>query len=104
MFSPHAWGWTVIQPDGSVEEIVFPTRVGVDRTRGIGPGRISPFSPHAWGWTADEIIISTREGVFPTRVGVDRGEASNKSVAQKFSPHAWGWTDQRAAWVSSFGL
>ena len=30
-FSPLAWGWSVIQGDGAVQLIVFPTRVGMVR-------------------------------------------------------------------------
>ena len=91
-FSPHAWGWTVLQrlllPGGRV----FPTRVGMDRrgyssptlprrfphTRGDGPFAegASPdepaFSPHAWGWTAGVLRGDLNQDVFPTRVGMDR--------------------------------
>ena len=91
-FSPHAWGWTDDRRGRAVGRLVFPTRVGVDRsimppaitaagfphTRGGGPiewtfapGR-SPFSPHAWGWTAATRKTTRTRTVFPTRVGVDR--------------------------------
>ena len=32
-FSPHAWGWTVFYVEYGFEQEVFPTRVGMDRTR-----------------------------------------------------------------------
>ncbi len=30
-FSPHAWGWTVLLLQVDFRQLVFPTRVGVDR-------------------------------------------------------------------------
>ena len=108
-FSPHAWGWTFSLASSMCLSIVFPTRVGVDRstpsrftatprfphTRGGGPnvGRTAPksgtFSPHAWGWTFARggnclILI-----VFPTRVGVDRNPGAKSEPNCSF-PHTRG--------------
>ena len=77
-YSPHAWGWTEILNRTVDRDIVFPTRVGMDRvpeyvitrpqgiphTRGDGPQirvlsfLILEYSPHAWGWTVHNWIIS----------------------------------------------
>ena len=110
--SPHAWGWTVADRKALAQEVVFPTRVGMDRrrsrmrwregsvphTRGDGPGvvgcrlPIATCSPHAWGWTAHPELGGQRCDVFPTRVGMDCGESDKRNVSASCSPHAWGWT------------
>ncbi len=36
--SPRAWGWTGAEPAGQALGVVFPTRVGVDRTRAARRG------------------------------------------------------------------
>ena len=112
-FSPHAWGWTVLDPCPNIPHDVLPTRVGVDRlskrrpllgmcsphTRGGGPvpwelcSLTSKFSPHAWGWTDAKVGILPRTNVLPTRVGVDRSCEWRLEHRAMFSPHAWGWTD-----------
>ena len=52
LLSPHAWGWTGFTAHRSGAVSVVPTRVGVDRPAGLGPGLPHKLSPHAWGWTA----------------------------------------------------
>ena len=108
-FSPHAWGWTAEATGGFEADVVFPTRVGVDRcrtmrkcivasfphTRGGGPNcsrvkvSLILFSPHAWGWTGIGTLPSPAGKVFPTRVGVDRTE-SGISIAEIRFPHTRG--------------
>ncbi len=91
-FSPHAWGWSVI--DAFYREVcaVLPTRVGMvpkhrqrtmaqscsPHTRGDGPFAIAQpscaeaFSPHAWGWSAWQTTGRFPFDVLPTRVGMVR--------------------------------
>ena len=109
MFSPHAWGWTVLDDFPSLIGRVFPTRVGMDRrhrvaasrrpgfphTRGDGPviptalaGEDS-FSPHAWGWTAPDRTAMPGQPVFPTRVGMDRSRSQAAGRSGCF-PHTRG--------------
>src|SRR5271157_4032584 len=91
-FSPHAWGWSVIQRRQGATVVVLPTRVGMVRraelqpprpqssphTRGDGPimwlssGVMAPFSPHAWGWSAARMEAYAAYVVLPTRVGMVR--------------------------------
>ena len=92
-YSPHTWGWTVWLRGSAREADVFPTHVGMDRsrrrrrepssciphTRGDGPFAASMqdlycgYSPHTWGWTVGSRVFSTSPLVFPTHVGMDRG-------------------------------
>ena len=108
-FSPHAWGWTEMNGSTHCSLMVFPTRVGVDRssllfstgycrfphTRGGGPcgcgrfGHGPGFSPHAWGWTVGGCIDEEAVLVFPTRVGVDRTFRTNSGPNGSF-PHTRG--------------
>ena len=71
-FSPHAWGWTCYSQKARGYRRVFPTRVGVDRSRPPRDNWVTSFSPHAWGWTVTRRFLCRRQVVFPTRVGVDR--------------------------------
>ncbi len=91
-FSPRAWGWTVGDVALVVQDVVFPTRVGMDRRVGVQVGHgqgfphargdgppvysvitgASAFSPRAWGWTVGTQHGSRNRVVFPTRVGMDR--------------------------------
>ncbi len=107
--SPRAWGWTVVAPLRVLEQIVFPTRVGVDReiapppprppsvphARGGGPkGYLIRFdehecSPRAWGWTVGAVQVGVAQVVFPTRVGVDR-ERAIEAHGRWGVPHARG--------------
>ena len=72
LFSPRAWGWSVVLPHCLPQQAVLPTCVGMVRlcapltmtlsgsphVRGDGPMKItqlcppSLFSPRAWGWSA----------------------------------------------------
>ena len=71
-FSPHAWGWTEGEFETVETDIVFPTRVGVDRAMYEKQHIAVAFSPHAWGWTVLICYCRVANVVFPTRVGVDR--------------------------------
>ena len=53
---PHTRGGgpaMAVAPDGTL--YVFPTRVGVDRSRATAASITNKFSPHAWGWTYHKI-------------------------------------------------
>ncbi len=109
MCSPRAWGWTGVQSPTGLVPVVFPTRVGVDRSlsrpqtaggsvphaRGGGPsdGYAVPegnqCSPRAWGWTGRRRTQTHLPGVFPTRVGVDRYTSSART-GKRSVPHARG--------------
>ena len=108
-FSPHAWGWSVIQLHGSAQHHVFPTCVGMVRNqpglyavlngfphmRGDGPPYIPKiglnvkFSPHAWGWSDCLGAVRVHAGVFPTCVGMVRGLHPWRCVNRGF-PHMRG--------------
>ena len=92
-YSPRTWGWTDSRIDEAEVAMVFPTHVGMDRSRwpvsqtprripharGDGPPLppdsppIPMYSPRTWGWT-----VRRNHGhdchscVFPTHVGMDR--------------------------------
>ena len=71
-YSPHAWGWTIVNQNYRQELEVFPTRVGMNHiirpwwlsqwciphTRGNEPLMMMrrwkklTYFPHAWGWTS----------------------------------------------------
>ena len=74
---------------------VFPTRVGVDRTKAACSFTARCFPPHAWGWTVLCNHGHIFQVVFPTRVGVDRIPGRTRKAHWPFSPHAWGWTGSR---------
>ena len=88
-FSPHAWGWTGSNDWGRVYDIVFPTRVGVDRLRKEANVEHVAFSPHAWGWTVERRGQRQPVIVFPTRVGVDRTPPTTNITITSF-PHTRG--------------
>ncbi len=108
-YSPHAWGWTDQPQVLPLGELVFPTRVGMDRdrcchrsrhsriphTRGDGPLpfirflKAVAYSPHAWGWTVAAAAWDRSPWVFPTRVGMDRWH-SIPVVASCRIPHTRG--------------
>ena len=108
-FSPHAWGWTYVWSLICYVSAVFPTRVGVDRTRwyvivdepgfphtrGGGPAtaastaKNAQFSPHAWGWTGSNTALHGLGCVFPTRVGVDLSGTCKCQMSMCF-PHTRG--------------
>ena len=91
-FSPPAWGWPASLSSSLDSGLVFPTRVGMARTRrqassshnrfphprGDGPSSshspdpYSRFSPPAWGWPAGCAGGCGCGSVFPTRVGMAR--------------------------------
>ena len=84
MFSPQAWGWTVVAGYCPTHVVVFPTGVGVDRlARRLCPYKLS-FSPQAWGWTAVRQRLVVRRFVFPTGVGVDRSWPQSSMRATVF--------------------
>ena len=90
--SPREWGWTDEETRSERREVVFPTRVGMDRSSapifrasysvphasGDGPvgGYLVRFSgscsPREWGWTGHDRRSKQNDLVFPTRVGMDR--------------------------------
>ena len=92
VFSPHAWGWSELFDVYDNGNQVFPTCVGMVRTknrdsilnccfphmRGDGPlknskmGFRTEFSPHAWGWSGTAEITPPFGVVFPTCVGMVR--------------------------------
>ncbi len=109
VFSPPAWGWSVLGPPDGLEHLVLPTRVGMVRwasaaTTG-GPGSPHPrgdgpiagncvfghtqFSPPAWGWSGSPRAVRMRAEVLPTRVGMVRS-ARRRSVRASRSPHPRG--------------
>ncbi len=71
-FSPHAWGWSCIVLRSLLEQIIFPTRVGMVRARAFIPPPSFDF-PHTRGDGPKR-----REGIFQGKI---------------FSPHAWGWSE-----------
>ncbi len=109
LFSPHAWGWSVLKNVTISSRKVLPTRVGMVRpqcwlvrllgssphTRGDGPRlggvrrRPTSFSPHAWGWSASQIVNASAKAVLPTRVGMVRC-SSCATHQQLGSPHTRG--------------
>ena len=92
MFSPRAWGWSVVNDQRGAGVNVLPTCVGMVRiattpllqshrsphVRGDGPDArtlTSPsrtFSPRAWGWSVVLFPGSGTAGVLPTCVGMVR--------------------------------
>jgi len=107
--SPHAWGWTARWNRQHSWILVFPTRVGMNRswtasvtalnrvphTRGDEPQSFSTSfgkktcSPHAWGWTAGLLDGNAGGRVFPTRVGMNRN-VKLKYALFKSVPHTRG--------------
>ena len=91
VYSPHVWGWTAACNNPEHRDLVFPTRVGMDRslgysailpcriphTRGDGPlsrqlvNEYGMYSPHAWGLKIFCRITDVDYAVFPTRVGFE---------------------------------
>ena len=108
-FSPHPWGWTAQTPGKTRAVYVFPTPVGMDRsrarsarlqsrfphTRGDGPVNDLRacfelvFSPHPWGWTARGPRRLSGPQVFPTPVGMDRTSTHTPTNRGGF-PHTRG--------------
>ena len=109
LFSPLAWGWSVVEFTFWLPRRVFPTRVGMVRnhgkfeaekngfphSRGDGPPTLSAglapwgFSPLAWGWSVIDFLAVAQDAVFPTRVGMVR--APSPSPAQTICfPHSRG--------------
>ena len=107
--SPRTWGWTGVGHERILVSIVFPTHVGMDRTRALmarlcsrvphargdgpfhGNGRSERLqcSPRTWGWTVRAVAISAPAVVFPTHVGMDRSVAMMLSLMNRV-PHARG--------------
>ena len=92
-FSPLTWGCSGLSIRGSRNERVFPTHVGMFRSRDFGDdgfdsfphsrgdvprrrdrsSRSSRFSPLTWGCSAHNRRSAVRQFVFPTHVGMFRG-------------------------------
>ena len=92
VFSPPAWGWSVLRPQHCAGSEVLPTRVGMVRQRRslrlFPPGSPHPrgdgplgctvqhvldlFSPPAWGWSVSQVVTEALKPVLPTRVGMVR--------------------------------
>jgi len=109
MFSPHTWGWTLLEPNFRTCKQVFPTHVGMDlrvngieisvhsfpHTRGDGPMPEPPcytertFSPHTWGWTRTRAGTRANVPVFPTHVGMDLLSSASSKTFLCF-PHTRG--------------
>ena len=107
--SPQAWGWPAQREHLAREHQVFPTGVGMARSRsaarkcwscvphrrGDGPAnherltRDDLCSPQAWGWPAVSDFERAHAFVFPTGVGMARWVS--RSVAGRLSvPHRRG--------------
>ena len=91
-FSPRMWGWSVAFVEVCHEVSVFPTYVGMVRTRarlssaparfphvcGDGPlmqrhlAHFTLFSPRMWGWSVVGSVRMPSGVVFPTYVGMVR--------------------------------
>ena len=91
-FSPRPWGWSALNASNKLPTDVFPTPVGMVRTRGSpcrrrgsfpharGDGPVPPakrgslreFSPRPWGWSGAGNLPLYRYRVFPTPVGMVR--------------------------------
>ena len=72
LFSPLAWGWSVISCVHCARIEVFPTRVGMVRTNELGQENFASF-PHSRG---DGPLGDLERKIFTT-----------------FSPLAWGWSE-----------
>ena len=109
MFSPHAWGCSVLSESQKPAMPVFPTRVGMFRlqynhrlgevcfphTRGDVPSTSIigafgvRFSPHAWGCSVPWQKWPIGNWVFPTRVGMFL-DCSGRGRAPRRFPHTRG--------------
>ncbi len=83
------WGWTAPALPAERCMDVFPTHVGVDRTRRRRSTPGSGYSPRMWGWTYLFNMRLVSNYVFPTHVGVDRRRAAPAVSGQRI-PHACG--------------
>ncbi len=108
-FSPRVWGWSGSWAQGGKCGSVFPTGVGMVRTRpvsrssflgfphgcGDGPACFlraavaDAFSPRVWGWSARRFGCTAPTVVFPTGVGMVRPLARFRSRSRRF-PHGCG--------------
>ena len=75
-FSPRVWGWSVSPAAAEVDLIVFPTGVGMVRTR---------------------LFSMTTARGFPHGCGDGPATESARARAFEFSPRVWGWSDRAAA-------
>ena len=88
-FSPHPWGWTLVEGTLPTAIPVFPTPVGMDLgPNGAKSGRLE-FSPHPWGWTVRARAPGRAAPVFPTPVGMDRITRPYGKFLKRF-PHTRG--------------
>ena len=108
-FSPHTWGWSGHHVRFGACSFVFPTPVGMVRTkwkltalskrfphtRGDGPRENARewqefrFSPHPWGWSARCGGGNILPSVFPTHVGMVRTLTGPTPRSRSF-PHTRG--------------
>ena len=109
LFSPHAWGCSVMAASNVVRVVVLPTRVGMfhvprsifnrnhssPHTRGDVPynaNALPPswaFSPHAWGCSEGQAADVVGGVVLPTPVGMFRSRGRPSASSSSF-PHARG--------------
>ena len=121
-FSPRVWGWSVRPASVRLDAKVFPTRVGMVRTRqpsGCGRGRFPHacgdgpsmefqdfvdrmFSPRVWGWSV--IRCDQRLGLrrFPHACGDGPKLWDMDLSCGKFSPRVWGWSAAVGAGLPSW--
>src|SRR5262249_32193434 len=91
-FSPRAWGWTVVDGVQAPAGGVFPTCVGMDRSRGWSSTPARRF-PHVRGdgpVTLNQ--LSAYFGSFPHVRGDGPCGRTPRAAPRSFSPRAWGWT------------
>ena len=109
MFSPRPWGCSVLAVHLGDETLVFPTPVGMFRTRSknapkppsfphargdvpvlpICRGMVRKFSPRPWGCSVRADLDGVHHVVFPTPVGMFRVRNLPEKGACSF-PHARG--------------
>ena len=115
LFSPHTWGCSA--PYLSVRDMqyLFPTHVGMFRSRRSSAARtpafphtrgdVPPpcrdltvlllFSPHTWGCSDLTILSLFSYLLFPTHVGMFRGLEQLGKHQRPFSPHTWGCSGKK---------
>ena len=109
VFSPPAWGWSVMCRLWLPAMTVLPTRVGMVRSKSPSPNSASSsphprgdgppahrsrfpdreFSPPAWGWSVSTRGLPSWRFVLPTRVGMVRHRCRHPAGVRS-SPHPRG--------------
>ena len=107
--SPHPWGCFQDEPRANLQEVIFPTPVGVFLPPEASPAgttylphtrggvsiekqddmTIIKSSPHPWGCFLLSLLIYSAGVIFPTPVGVFLSSPSNCS-SRKYLPHTRG--------------